>query len=48
MAPEILPVAEVFLQAVAYAESAGITVAWIDDLGGYFPPDKRPVRDMAA
>lgn len=40
--PEPLPVDEAFLQALAYAERAGITIIWIDDPGGYFPPEKRP------
>ncbi len=44
--PEALSVAEAFLQAIAYAERAGIAVVWIDDPGGYFPPEKRPVRDV--
>ena len=46
--PEILPVADAFLQALAYAERAGISVVWIDDPGGYFPPHNRPVRDVGA
>jgi hypothetical protein len=33
-------------QALAYAERAGLTVIWIDDPGGLFPPEKRPVRDV--
>jgi hypothetical protein len=44
--PERLPVNDAFLQALAYAERAGITVVWIDDPNGLFPPDKRPVRDV--
>ena len=45
--PEILPVADAFLQALAYAERVGIACVWVDDPGGYFPPDKRPVRDVS-
>src|SRR5512136_1490049 len=45
--PECLPVKEAFLQALAYAERAWISVVWIDDPGGHFPPDKRPVRDAS-
>ena len=44
--PRHMPVEEAFLQALAYAERAGLTVVWIDDPGGFFPPDKRPVRDV--
>jgi hypothetical protein len=44
--PERLPVADAFLAAVTYAERAGITVVWIDDPGGHFPPEKRPVKDL--
>jgi hypothetical protein len=44
--PRHMPVEEAFLQALAYAEHAGITVVWIDDPGGFFPPDRRPVRDL--
>ncbi len=44
--PERLPVDEAFLQALSYAERAGITVVWIDDPHGLFPPDKRPVREV--
>jgi hypothetical protein len=46
--PERLPVADAFLQALTYAERAGITVVWLDDPGGRFPPDKRPIRDASA
>ena len=46
--PKILPVADAFLQALAYAERVGIACVWIDDPGGYFPPDKRPARDINA
>ncbi len=46
--PERLPVADAFLAAVTYAERAGITVVWIDDPGGYFPPQKRPVKEVGA
>lgn len=45
--PERLPVEEAFLQALAYAERAGITVVWLDDPGRYFPPDKRQVKMLA-
>ena len=45
--PERLPVNEAFLEALAYAERAGITVVWIDDPGHHFPPDKRPVREVS-
>ncbi len=34
-----------FLQALAYAERVGIACVWINDPGGHFPPDKRPLRD---
>jgi hypothetical protein len=44
--PQPLPVADAFLQALAYAERAGISCVWIDDPGGHFPPEKRPVRDI--
>ncbi|CAJ0854508.1 hypothetical protein AMST5_00747 [freshwater sediment metagenome] len=44
--PERMPVEEAFLQALAYAKRAGLTVIWIDDPGGFFPPKKRPVRDV--
>jgi hypothetical protein len=44
---ESLPVEEAFLQALAYAERAGITVVWIDDPGRHFPPNKRPVKDIS-
>jgi len=38
-----LPVADAFLQALAYAERAGIACVWIDDPDGHFAPEKRPV-----
>jgi hypothetical protein len=41
-----LPVADAFLQALAYAERAGIACVWIDDPDGHFPPEKRPVHDV--
>ena len=44
--PKRVPVEEAFLQALAYAERAGLTVIWIGDPGGFFPPEKRPVRDV--
>ncbi len=40
-----LPASDAFLQAIAYAERAGIACIWIDDPGGLFPPEKRPARD---
>lgn len=43
-----LPVADAFLQALAYAERAGIACVWIDDPDGHFPPEKRPVHDVTA
>jgi hypothetical protein len=43
-----LPVADAFLQALAYAERAGIACIWIDDPDGHFPPEKRPVHDVTA
>jgi hypothetical protein len=46
--PERLPVADAFLAALTYAERAGIAVVWIDDPGGNFPPQKRPVKDVGA
>jgi hypothetical protein len=45
--PEILRVADAFLHALAYAERMGIACVWVDDPGGYFPLDKRPVRDVS-
>ncbi len=44
--PDRLPIEEAFLQALTYAERVGITVVWIDDPGGHFPPEKRPVKDV--
>jgi hypothetical protein len=44
--PERLAVEEAFIQALAYAERAAITVVWIVDPGGHFPPDTRPVKDL--
>jgi hypothetical protein len=44
--PERLPAADAFLQALAYAERVGIACVWIDDPGGHFPPEKRPVKDV--
>ncbi|MGP0086981.1 MAG: hypothetical protein ACLP0B_25690 [Steroidobacteraceae bacterium] len=46
--PDPLPVADAFLQALAYAERVGIACVWIDDPGGHFPPEKHPVRDVNA
>jgi hypothetical protein len=43
--PETLPVEDAFLRALAYAERSWIPVVWIDDPGGFFPPEKRPVRN---
>jgi hypothetical protein len=43
--PLKLPAAVAYLQALAYAERAGSACVWIDDPGGHFPPEKRPVRD---
>jgi hypothetical protein len=43
-----VPVADAFLQALAYAERAGIACVWIDDPDGHFPPEKRPVHDVTA
>ena len=40
-----LPVADAFLQALAYAERAGIACVSIDDPDGHFPPEKRPMHD---
>jgi hypothetical protein len=45
--PQTLPVADAFLQALSYAERTGIACVWIDDPGGYFPPERRPVRDAS-
>ncbi|MGE3266857.1 hypothetical protein [Methylocystis sp.] len=45
--PERLPPTDAFLQALAYAERAGITVVWVNDPGGHYPPEKRPVRDVS-
>jgi len=44
--PQPLPAADAFLQALAYAERVGIACVWINDPGGHFPPEKRPVRDV--
>jgi hypothetical protein len=44
--PQPLPAADAFLQALAYAERSGIACVWIDDPGGHFPPEKRPVKDV--
>jgi hypothetical protein len=44
--PERMPVEDGFLQALAYAERAGLPVVWIDDPGGFFKSEKRPVRDV--
>ena len=38
-----LSAADALVQAVAYAEQAGIGCVWINDPGGHFPPDKRHV-----
>ena len=46
--PRPLAVADAFLQALAYAERAGIACVWINDPGGHFPPEKRPVRDASS
>ncbi len=43
-----LPVADAFLQALAYAERAGIACVWIDDPDGHFPPEKRPMHDVTS
>jgi len=43
--PQPLPPADAFLQALAYGERVGIACVWINDPGGHFPPEKRPVRD---
>lgn len=40
--PDRLPVEEAFLQALDYAKRAAVTVIWIDDPNGLFPPEKRP------
>ncbi len=45
---EPLPAADAFLQALAYAERAGIACVWINDPGGYFPPEKRPRPNLNA
>jgi hypothetical protein len=42
--PQPLPAADALLQALAYAERAGIVCVWINDPGGHFPPEKRPMR----
>jgi hypothetical protein len=46
--PQSLPAADALLQALAYAERVGIACVWINDPGGHFPPEKRPVRDASA
>ena len=47
--PHPLPATDAFLQALAYAERVGIACVWIDDPGGhFFPPQKRPVKDVDA
>jgi hypothetical protein len=45
--PHPLPATDAFLQALAYAERVGIACVWINDPGGHFPPEKRPVRDAS-
>jgi len=45
--PQPLPAADALLQALAYAERLGIACVWINDPGGHFPPEKRPVRDAS-
>ena len=45
--PQPLPAADALLQALAYAERVGIACVWINDPGGHFPPEKRPVRDAS-
>ena len=44
---ERLPPTDAFLQALAYAKRAGIAVVWMDDPGGHYPPEKRPVRNVS-
>ena len=44
--PQSLPAADALLQALAYAERVGIACVWINDPGGHFPPEKRPMRDV--
>ena len=48
--PQSLPAADALLQALAYkeAERVGIACVWINDPGGHFPPENRPVRDASA
>lgn len=46
--PDGMPVEDGFLQALTYAERAGLPVVWIDDPGGFFKSEKRPVRDVAS
>jgi hypothetical protein len=45
--PQPLPAADALLQALAYAERLGIACVWINDPGGHFPPEKRPVRHVS-
>jgi hypothetical protein len=45
--PKTLPVADAFLEALAYAERTGIACVWVDDPGGHFPPARRPARDAS-
>jgi hypothetical protein len=45
--PRLLSAADALLQALAYAERVGIACVWINDPGGHFPPEKRPVRDAS-
>ncbi len=46
--PQPLPAADAFLPALTYAERVGIACVCINDPGGYFPPEKRPARDVNA
>jgi len=39
------PNTNAFHQALAYGERVGVACVWIDDRGGHFPPEERPVRD---
>jgi hypothetical protein len=46
--PQPLVAADALLQALDYVERVGIACVWINDPGGHFPPEKRPVRDESA
>ena len=42
-----VPVREAFLQALALCEEREAAALWIDDPHGFFPPDRRPIREIS-